>query len=497
MTSFFFVLAILIHPGLAHAAARDRLVVCDDVRDPLTLDPQKQFSEKNHAICQQMFEGLIQFDPEGKIVPALAVSWERLDPLRVQFHLRKNVVFHNGEPFNADAVKFSIARYLDPKTNFPARSFVDSIAGAEVVSDDTVVLVTKYPDSLLLNRLAAFVLIVPPHYFRQVGDDAFAQKPVGTGPFRFAGWEKGKAITMEAFDRYWLPDCPIIKTLVFRFVPASQQLNELLAGRIDILTELPGTATLAVTRNPLTRIMKKESLYTVCATFNLSRGPLSDVRVRRAMNYAINKADLIRYDLLGNGHSLASLSMPGETGHDPDIQPYDYNPAKARALLKEAGITPPLRLKALTRAQGSRTARILASQLEAVGIHLNISRVTTDAEAIADLASKNYDLGIPELPDVLNHIFFIQSVILYSKSPFSLFNDPDYDKRLEGLVATLDPAEHLRLAKGLDRYVHEQALSLFTYQRIRTYGVSRRVKFVPYITGRLDFRNVDKEEGGK
>jgi peptide/nickel transport system substrate-binding protein len=325
------VLAVLGLPDAGRAAAHGRLVVCDDVHDPLTLDPQKQFSEKNAALCQQMFEGLVQFDPDGRIVPALAVSWERLDPLRVRFHLRKGVVFHDGEAFDAGAVKYSIERYLDPATHFPARAFVDSIAGAEVIDADTVVLATKYPDSLLLNRLAAIVLIVPPQYLRRVGDEAFARSPVGTGPFRFVSWEEGRAVVMEAFDRYWMPAFPRTKTLVFRFVPEAQQVRELLAGRIDLLTELPGTATLAVTRNPRTRILKKESLFTVCASLNVSSGPLRDVRVRQAMNYAIDKTALIRYDLLGNGRPLASLSMEGETGHDPDLRPYAFDPAKARA----------------------------------------------------------------------------------------------------------------------------------------------------------------------
>jgi peptide/nickel transport system substrate-binding protein len=215
------------------------------------------------------------------------------------------------------------------------------------------------------------------------------------------------------------------------------------------------------------------------------------------MNYAIDKAALIRYDLLGNGRPLASLSMVGETGHDPDLKPYGYAPDKARALLKEAGIALPLHLKGQTRAQGKRTARILAKQLEAVGIDLRFGEGVSDAEVIADLASKKYDLGIAELPDALNHISFVQSIALYSKSPFSLLDDPDYDKRLEALIATLDPAEHLRLAKELDRYVHDQALSLFTYQRIRTYGLSSRVEFVPSITGSLDLRSVVIRSGGE
>ncbi|MCX5792460.1 MAG: ABC transporter substrate-binding protein, partial [Elusimicrobia bacterium] len=129
--------------GLAHGRG---LTVCDDVSDPMTLDPQKQFSEKNHTICQQIFDGLLRFDPDGKIEPALAVSWERIDDTRMRFKLREGVFFHNGEPFDSEAVKFSIERYLDPRTGFPALGFIDSIARVEIVDKYTADIVTKNPD---------------------------------------------------------------------------------------------------------------------------------------------------------------------------------------------------------------------------------------------------------------------------------------------------------------------------------------------------------------
>jgi peptide/nickel transport system substrate-binding protein len=284
-----------------------------------------------------------------------------------------------------------------------------------------------------------------------------------------------------------------------RFIPVERQLEMLLDGRLDIVTELPGTATLRVSRHPETQVVKKATFYTVCATFNTSRGPLADVRVRRAINYAINKRDLVRYDLLGNGRIIASLSMPGEVGHDPSLEPYAYDPEKARQLLKETGLPLPLKLKTLIKVQGGRTAHILEQQLKAVGIDLDIYGVTTDADAIRDMASKDFDVGISGFPDVMGHVFFVQSIMIYSKSPFSVHRDPDYDRRLEAMVGELDPAAHERLARDLDRYVYDQSLSLFTYQQVRTYGVSRRVDFVPYVTGRLHLFDVSSRadaEGG-
>lgn len=466
------------------------LVVCDDVQDPATLDPQKEFTEKNHAICQQIFDGLVRFDSEGRIEPALAVSWQRIDPLRIQFKLRENVSFHNGEPFNSQSVKFSIERYLNPATGFPAISFIQSIAEVEIVDDHTINLVTIFPDGLLLNRLAGFILVVPPRYIQEVGEQMFARQPVGTGPFQFKEWEPGKHILLSRNQDYWMKGLPRIDELVFRFIPVAEQLKEFFSGKVDVLTDLPGTVTFKASSNDKTQVIKKRSFYTVCATMNTTKGALKDLRVRQALNYAINKEELIRYDLLGNGQTIASLSMEGEIGHDPDIPVYAYDPKKARDLLKESGVSLPLKLKTLTRVQGDRTARIIARQLKEVGIELDIYAVTTDANVIHDMASKDFDLGIAALPDVMGHIFFLQSIMIYSKSPFSIHRDPDYDRLLESMVVELDPVKHEEAAKSLDRYVHDQALSLFTYQRIRTYGVSKKIQFIPHMTGNLNFCNV-------
>ena len=458
------------------------VVICDDIVEPLTLDPQKQFSEKNLTICQQIFDGLLRFDPEGRIEPALAVSWKRLDPLKVEFKLRKGVQFHNGEPFNAESVKFTIDRYLDPKTGFPALAFISSIDHVEIIDDETVVIVTKFPDGLLLNRLAGFVVMVPPGYVRKVGDIKFAAHPVGTGAFRFVSWEAGKSITLDHNPSYWMPGYPKAEGLTFRFIPTERQLEELFAGRVDILTELPGTVTMAVAKNPGTMVVKKASFYTLAGTFNVARGPLKDRRVRRALNYAVDRNELIRYDLMGNGQPLATFSMRGEEGFNPALRPYPYDPAKAARLLKEAGYGKGFRLKAFVKATGERAARILKVQWKKIGVDLDYE-VKDEGELIRQIKSADLDLAFGGCPDPMAHTFFIQSISLFSQSPFSFINIPEYDQRLLEMVSTNEDEKRASLARKLDQYVYDEALSVFTYQRTKTYGVRRGVSFTPYVTG--------------
>ncbi|MBI4248851.1 MAG: ABC transporter substrate-binding protein [Elusimicrobia bacterium] len=481
----------------ADVVARETLVVCDDVRDPLTLDPQKEFTEKNHTIVQQIYEGLVRFDPNGKIEPVLALSWQRKDPLRMRFNLRRDVLFHDGEPFDAESVKFSIERYLNPETGFPALGFINSLDKVEVLDPYTVDILTKLPDGLLLNRLAGFILMVPPGYIGRQGAAALNNHPVGTGAFRFDRWESGKFISLSANEAHWnfSKSTGKIKNLIFKFIPEDKQISSLLKGEVDLLTSVPGTKTVFLRKNPSTRLLKKPALYTIGACLRTTGGPLADRRVRKALNYALNKADLIRYDVLGNGIPLASLTFPQEEGHNPNLKPYAYDPKYARQLLAEAGYRDGLTLKTFLKVNAERTGNIIAAQLKRVGILLDITLVP-DALLMEYLKKEKWDMIIGDVPNPMMHPFFIQAIFIYSKSPFALAQDAEYDRMLETLVQTMDPAKQKSLSRKIDRYVHEEALSLFTYQRIRTYGIRRGIHFEPYLSGMPYFLNVywDKEE---
>lgn len=484
-------LALALAAAAGGAAAGVTMRVCDDVHDPLTLDPQKEFAEKNHTLLQQIYEGLVRFDRDGRIVPALALSWERRGPLRMRFHLRPGVRFHDGEPFDAEAVRFSIARYLDPKTAFPGRGFLQTLDRAEVVDGRTVDLLTKVPDGLLLNRLAGFVLIVPPRWVREHGEAALRTRAVGTGPFRFDGWERGREIDMARNPDYWRKDVPKADGLVFKFIPAQKQFQALLDGDIDILTELPGTRTAEAMRSGTLSVVKTPSFYTVTGALDSSRPPLSDRRVRQALNYAINREDLVRYDLLGNGHAIATVTMAGEEGHNASLRPYPYDPRRARRLLAEAGFGRGFALKTLVKAQSERAAKIIAAQLARVGVALDVSLVA-DADMAATLASGRWDIFLSDCPDPMAHSYFIQSVFLHTGSPYSLGANPAYEAMLDRMASTLDDAERRRRAEELDRYMHDESLLLFLYQRVKTYGVGRGVTFIPSVTGMPYFFQASK-----
>lgn len=492
MNSLLLFMTLLGAPAASAAAISSRsmtLTVCDDVQDPMTLDPHKEFSEKNHTLLQQIYEGLVRFDSEGRIEPALALSWETVDPLRVRFHLRSGVRFHDGEAFDADSVRFSISRYLDPKTGFPALGFIASLDRAEVVDSRTVDIVTKYPDGLLLNRLAGFILIVAPGHVARGGDGILNERPVGTGPFKFERWERGSAVHLKANGDYWRPGFPKAERLVFKFIPEKKQTAALISGEIDLLTELPGARTTELIQTGLVDIVKRPSFYTVTGSLNASRGPLADVRVRRALNHAIDKHELIRYDLLGNGRILATTTMDQEEGHNAELKPFLYDPKKAKKLLSEAGYSKGFKLKVAVKKQGERAAGILAHQLRRVGVELE-TRVFPDAELPRVLASERWDMFLAGCPDPMSHSYFIHSIFLFSQSPYRVSINEEYDRRLTAMAGTLDPLKRVMLARALDAYVQEEALLIFLYQRVKTYGVRKGIVFHPTITGMPYFSDV-------
>ncbi len=474
------------------AASSRTLVVCDDATDPATLDPQKEFSEKNHTLLQQIYEGLVRIDARGRIVPALAVSWERIDANRMRFHLRQNVRFHDGEKFDAESVRFSIARYLDVETGFPALGFISSIQGAVIVDTNTVDIVTKVPDGLLLNRLAGFIVIVPSRYLKRNGDHALELTPNGTGPFQFVRWVRGDRIILSRNPQYWNVGYPKADQLVFRFLKSRQQFLALKSGDVDIVTELPGTETTAAILAGTVQVVKAPSFYTVTASLNSGRPPLDDIRVRQALNYAVNKEDLVRYDLRGNGRVIATVTMDGEGGHNPRLIPYPYDLARAKALMKSSGHPKGFKLRVLVKAQGERAAKIIAQYLKNIGVDLDM-HMTTDADVVRDLTTQSWDMFIAGCPDPMAHSFFIQSIYLYGKSPYKISSNLSYDARLEAMAATLDDGRRNDLAMKLDRYIHEQALMVFLYQRLKTYGVRKGIEFSPPVTGMPYFFNTKKE----
>jgi peptide/nickel transport system substrate-binding protein len=323
--------------------------------DPITLtyvlnesintlgDPVMGINFSEHKVSKSMFEPLL-FDYDARtgergLRPMLATSWELVDDNRWRFYLREGVTFHNGNPFNAAAVKFSIERVHTE--GFPTGDkFKDvPISHVEIIDDHTVDIVTKEPVPILpynLTRNGAFMLD-PEHYADLPLDDARWQ-PVGTGPYKLVEHRPDDRLILERHDDYWgwHPESNI-ERLVMRFIPeVSTAASELIDGTVDIVRISPDLAD-SVGAAPGVSVIIGESTNRAMVGFNQQMYPeMADPRVRKALNLAIDRQGLV--DALAFGQSeLISVTAVNPPHHNPDLKPFAYDPEEARRLLAEAG----------------------------------------------------------------------------------------------------------------------------------------------------------------
>lgn len=300
-------------------------------QEPPGLDPQARDDGFARAVNANVYEGLLDRTPTGELIPSLAtVLPERVADDRWQFQLREDVEFHNGEPFNADAVVESVRRILDPELASEQLSFFTSILGAEKVDEFTVDIITDGPDSVLPARMY-WMVMVPPNASSQVG---FDRNPVGTGPYAFAEWVQGDHITIERNDAYWGENPSNIDVVTYRFVPeGGTRVAGVLSGEFDLITNLFPEDMATVPK-----FAAVEGLEHPFISLDAMSGPTKDVRVRQALNYAVDKESLAS-ELFGGFAQVDTCQIlsPSWLGYNESLEPYPYDPDLARELIKEAG----------------------------------------------------------------------------------------------------------------------------------------------------------------
>ncbi|MEA2514488.1 MAG: peptide/nickel transport system substrate-binding protein [Thermomicrobiales bacterium] len=346
-----------------------------------TMDPPFFTSSNEETVYYAIFDTLVTRDAAGQIIPGLAESWQTLDDNTWEFKLRAGVKFHDGTDLTSEDVKFTIDRIIDGTMENPNISKLLTIKEVVAVDPLTVRIITSAPDALMLARMAGIVSwIVPKHYIEAHGATHFATNPIGTGPYKFVSWEKDKELVLEANPDYFL-GAPAVKRIVFRPVPEpSTRLALLKSGDVDLIQNVPPDQADVISGEEGLELATTPSLRSMYLILRSDAAPTDDVRVRQAINYAIDKESLVN-DILG-GYGLVSQ---GQTmgkeyfGFNPDLAPYRYDPDKARALLAEAGYADGLTVKMLTpsgRYQEDRTiAEAVAGQLSEVGIQVELEAV--------------------------------------------------------------------------------------------------------------------------
>ncbi len=310
--------------------------------DPVSLDPHTETTAPGAWVYYNILEPLIYLDEKMTIQPRLATSYEVMNPTKVRFKLRPNVKFHDGTPFNAAAVKFTFDRAF--KSDPPARwaSLAGPVAGAEVVDDLTVDIVTKEPYGPILRSMAMlYVSIVSPTAVQKQGE-GFLRAPVGTGPFKFVEWKTNTQIVIERNPDYW-GEKALLDRVVFKTVPEEgARMIGLQTGDADMVM-FPSPAQLPTFRKDAKyTVHEAPGLRVVYIGFNAKLAPLDDVRVRQALLQAVDRKAIIDNIVEGLGVPAKSVISPGVFGYK-DMQfdqLFPFDRAKAKALLAQAGWAP-------------------------------------------------------------------------------------------------------------------------------------------------------------
>lgn len=368
----------------------DKVIIFGKAKDAVTLDPADTEDGESSAVVVNVTEPLLRFKPESTLVePALAESYTISDDkLTWTFKLRKNVVFHDGTPFNAEAVKFNYDRQMDPKNPWRFKGafifwdqFFKAVKAVEVQDEHTLIMRLSRPDATFKTNLAVYTMgISSPTAIKKYGENFF-KNPVGTGPFKFDRWVPNEKIKLVRNETYWGPK-PHIDMLIYKPVPDNAvRLLELETNSINVLDGINPDDVTRIRKDPNLKLLTQPGLNVGYLAMNNSKPPFDKREVRLAISHAINKAALVKAFFAEGTLGLAAVNpMPSTVwGYNSQIKDYDYNPEKAKALLKQAGFPNGFETKLWTMPiarpympQPARIAESIQADLQKVGIKAEI-----------------------------------------------------------------------------------------------------------------------------
>lgn len=316
---------------------RDTLTIAIGA-EPESLDPVNMTSAPAATVGEHVVQRLIYMEEDGSLSPMLATSWSANEDSTVwDFEIRQGVTFHDGEPLNAAAVKANLDRFVDPDVGAAYAFLLGTVEEIEAVDEYTLRLSLSQPFAPILAHLShSFIGIVSPAQLAPLGPDDTFDIPIGTGPYVMDRWSRGETIRLSVNENYW-GSVPAIPNVVFNFIPeASALMVALETGEADAIMRVPPQDADRLDANPEIDVVYQDSVRSVYIGFNNLKAPFDDVRVRQALNYAVDKQAIVDSLFLGAFTVADAPIVPAVFGH-ASVGPYEHNPERARELLAEAG----------------------------------------------------------------------------------------------------------------------------------------------------------------
>ncbi len=475
------------------ALAKDSLIVAN-IYDARTLDPIGQNEVATSGACLNIYDTLLALGPNNELIPQLAEKFEAIDNVTYKFFLRKGVTFHNGEPFTAADVKYTVERAQSPAGS-AIKQYCDPIEKVEIIDDFTIVMKLKKPFTPFLMSLThTWGSIVNKKAVEAAGDN-YGMKPVGTGPFKLKNWAKGDRIVFERNESYWGKK-PAYKELVMRAVAEdTNRTIELESGAVDIAYRIPMIDMKRVEENPKLTLLRKIENSTTYMGFNCSKPPFDNVKVRKAISLALDTIGMQKAVFRGIGRAPNAAVAPNVLYSNKSIPAHVQDVEAAKKLLAEAGVKLPLKAQLWTNEYKPRRdlAQIIQSQLADVGIEVEIKVLEWGAylDGLKQKAQDMFILGwVASVPDAE---FALNGVLKSTGgSNYTFFNDPAFDALLDKGAMLPDGAEREKVYMDAQVRIDEMCPWVYLYNEETLHGTQKNVKgFEPSARGFHVLTNVN------
>ncbi|HLI11168.1 MAG TPA: ABC transporter substrate-binding protein [Alphaproteobacteria bacterium] len=484
------VLGILISPA---AAAGSKPLVIAVGAGPQSMDPLAHDVDSNMSVMDNIFDALLERNTAGQLVPGLATSWERVDANTWRFKLRRGVKFHNGNEFTWEDVKFTFERGKDPKVS-EFSNFAQLVASVKPAGNDpwTIDITTTQPVPYFVQALPLF-FIMDQKSTASRSEGEVAQHPIGTGPYKFVEWVKSSYLKVTANDAYW-GGKPKIENVELRPISeASTRLAAIASGDVDILQDVPVALIKAVERNPKVEVVARPARRSIfLAIANKPGTPTADLRVRRAMYMAINEPEIIAKVMFGHASPAAQVPDPPTVGYSKAIKRLPYDPAKAKALLKEAGYANGFDLTLNgpndRYVQDAQIEATVAAQLAKVGIRV---KVVSEPKAVFFPKVDRHELqsyligwfdGSYDFGRTYNQLFHtVDPKGGSGGTNGDSYSNPKLDEMYAATTNIIDPAKREEALQKLNEAAMEQVVVIPLHYQEDDYAIrkDRGIHFTP------------------
>jgi peptide/nickel transport system substrate-binding protein len=455
-------------------------------RDIAMLDAQVDNTGNSDRYAWQLFDNLYTFDKKGHLIPQAARGVTvSPDGLEYRFKLRNDVKFHNGASLTADDVKFSFERIIDPAVKSTRRPyFADIVDKVDIADEETVLVRLKQRDAVFLNKVAAFVALVPKAYVQSLPSvEAFAKAPIGAGPYRLVEHKIGQSLELTRFDDYY-GEKPGIKRLIFKFIPdASSRVNALVTGEVDMADSIAAsdakriesTAGLDAIPVPMGSPLHIR-LYA-----NEPNTPLHDPRVRLALNYAIDVNSIIKNVMHGIGKPLTTfISSYYPVGVDPDLKPYGYDPAKARKLLAEAGYARGFETELLSPTSYPKdVTEAVAAYWAAVGVRAKIKMLDYPAWNRLNNTHKSGPMTVMQYSNAMYDPITAIAGTASRSGTWSDYFNPEVESLIEKTNAASDIAERDQLFRKIARIMRDDGHAVLISELFSVFAKDNAIVWEP------------------